>query len=110
MRHLIGAFDKQGNVVNAPVRDAAVKALRSIDDARVLHTLAYYATLEMRPTVTELANFQTRQIDSYTVNQGAAATVLIPLSFPVQFPELRITRVRTTVCAPASAYHALKGN
>lgn len=110
LRHLIGAFDKQGNVVNAPVRDAAVKALRSIDDARVLHTLAYYATLEMRPTVTELASFNTRQIDSYTVNQGAAATVLIPLSFPVQFPELRITRVRTTVCAPASAYHALKGD
>lgn len=110
MRHLIGAFDKQGNVVNAPVRDAAVKALRRIDDARVLHTLAYYATLEMRPTVTELANFNTRQIDSYTVNQGATATVLIPLSFPVQFPELRITRVRTTVCAPASAYHALMGD
>lgn len=110
MRHLIGAFDKQGNVVNAPVRDAAVKALRSIGDERVLHTLAYYATLEMRPTVTELASFNTRQIDSYTVNQGAAATVLIPLSFPVQFPELRVTRVRTTVCAPASAYHALKGD
>ncbi|MCK6470340.1 MAG: hypothetical protein L6R28_01225 [Planctomycetes bacterium] len=68
-----------------------------------------YVTLEMRPTVTELAQFQTRQIDSFTINQGAAATVLIPLSFPVQFPELRIQRVRTTATVPDGGILLLGG-
>ncbi|MBE7462432.1 MAG: hypothetical protein HS116_02960 [Planctomycetes bacterium] len=59
-----------------------------------------YVTLELRPTVTELANFQTRQIDSFTVQQGGNVIIPILLSFPVQFPELSIQRVRTTATVP----------
>jgi general secretion pathway protein D len=59
-----------------------------------------YVTLELRPTVTELVNFVTRQIDSFTVLQGAQVNVLIRLSFPIQFPELAIRRVRTTCAVP----------
>ncbi len=109
MRQLVDAFDKRGNVLNAPIRDAAVKALRRIDDPRIVQGLLYYVVLEMRPTVTELVNFNTRQIDSFTINQGASVSVIIPLSFPIQFPELAITKVRTTVCAPASAVRAVTG-
>jgi type II secretory pathway component GspD/PulD (secretin) len=59
-----------------------------------------YVTMELRPTVTELTRFFTRQIDSFTVTQGAAVTLIIPLSFPIQFPELAIRRVRTTAAVP----------
>lgn len=109
IRHLIGAFDNAGNVRNAPVRDAAVKGLRSIGDTRVYEALLYYVVMEMRPTVTELKAFNTRQIDSFTINQGANVSLAIPLSFPIQFPELGIQRVRTSVCAPASALRAVSG-
>jgi type II secretory pathway component GspD/PulD (secretin) len=59
-----------------------------------------YVTLELRPTVTELVNFVTRQIDTFTVNSGAQVNVLVLLSFPIQFPELSIRRVRTTATVP----------
>ena len=109
IRHLIGAFDESGNVVNAGVRDAAVKALHSFDDRRIGDAMIYYCVLEMRPTVTELANFGERVIQSFTVLQGASVTITIPLTFPIQFPEIAIRRVRTTVCAPASALNAFAG-
>ena len=109
IRHLIAAFDESGNVVNPAVRDSAVKALHSFDDRRIGDAMIYYCVLEMRPTVTELANFGERVIQSFTVLQGAAVTITIPLSFPIQFPEIAIRRVRTTVCAPASALNAFAG-
>jgi Flp pilus assembly secretin CpaC/tetratricopeptide (TPR) repeat protein len=59
-----------------------------------------YVTLEMRPTVTELVSFQTRQIDTFAVNNGANVTVLVQLALPIQFPELAIRRVRTTATVP----------
>ncbi len=68
-----------------------------------------YVTLEMRPTVTELVNFNTRQIDSFTINQGASVSVIIPLSFPIQFPELAIQRVRTTATVPDGGILLLGG-
>ncbi|MCZ7649027.1 MAG: hypothetical protein M5U26_27855 [Planctomycetota bacterium] len=109
IRHLVGAFDEVGGLRNAPVRDAAVKSLRALGDSRVYEALLYYVVCEMRPTVTELASFRTRQIDSFTVQQGGNVIIPILLSFPVQFPELSITRVRTTVSAPASALRAVTG-
>jgi Flp pilus assembly secretin CpaC len=59
-----------------------------------------YVTLELRPTVTELVNFQTRQIDTFSVNSGANVNILVQLAFPIQFPELAIRRVRTTATCP----------
>jgi len=109
VRHLLGAFDEAGNVVNAPVCDAAVQGLKNLGEKRVYEALLYYVLCEMRPTMTELVSFSTRQIDAFTVTQGAAVTLIIPLSFPVQFPELAITRVRTTVSAPAAALRAATG-
>ena len=84
-----------------------MRGLRKINDPRVLDGLIYYVVLEMRPTVTDLVSFKTRQIDSFTINQGANASLVIPLSFPIQFPELAIKKVRTTVSAPAAAVQAL---
>lgn len=106
IKHLIGAFDESGNLVNGPVKDAAVKALHSFNDGRIGDALIYYCVMELRPTVTELANFSTRFIASFTVLQGANVTIIVPLTFPIQFPELAIRRVRTTACAPASALNA----
>jgi len=59
-----------------------------------------YVTLELRPTVTDLVNFVTRQIDAFTINNGANVAIIIMLSFPIQFPELAIRRVRTTATVP----------
>src|SRR4029078_488022 len=84
-------------------------ALRGLNDRRVLNQIHYYATLELRTAVSELNAFVTRQIDAFTVNNGANVAVIIPLSFPIQFPELKITQVRTTVCAPATALATLTG-
>lgn len=68
-----------------------------------------YVTLEMRPTITELVAFNTRQIDSFTINQGANVSLAIPLSFPIQFPELAIRRVRTTATVPDGGIMLLGG-
>jgi len=68
-----------------------------------------YVTVEMRPTVTELISFKVRQIDSFTVNSGAQVNLIIPLSFPIQFPELAITRVRTTATVPDGGIMLLSG-
>ncbi|MCY3023411.1 MAG: hypothetical protein NTW87_30900 [Planctomycetota bacterium] len=68
-----------------------------------------YVTLEMRPTVTELVNFQTRQINTYSVNSGANVNVFVQLAFPIQFPELSIRRVRTTATVPDGGILMLGG-
>jgi len=59
-----------------------------------------YVTLELRPTVTELVSFQTRQLDTFAINNGANVSVVVPLALPIQFPELAIRRVRTTATCP----------
>jgi len=59
-----------------------------------------YVTLELRPTVTELVSFVTRQIDSFQIHTTANVVFIIALSFPIQFPELAIRRVRTTATVP----------
>jgi hypothetical protein len=110
VKHLMSAYNDGGEVVNATVRNNALAALNAIDDRRVYQALMHYATMELRVANTELANFATRQIDSFTVNNGANATVIVPLSFPIQFPEVAITKVQTTVKCPAvSALEDLTG-
>jgi general secretion pathway protein D len=68
-----------------------------------------YVTMELRPTETELVSFVTRQIDSFSVNSGANINILIQLSFPIQFPELLIRRVRTTATVPDGGIILLGG-
>ncbi len=68
-----------------------------------------YVTVEMRPTVTQLVNFVTRQLDSFTVNSGAQVNLILRLSFPIQFPELSISRVRTTATVPDGGILLLGG-
>jgi len=68
-----------------------------------------YVTLELRPTVTELVSFVTRQIDSFSVNSGANVNILVMLSFPIQFPELSIRRIRTTATVPDGGILMLGG-
>jgi hypothetical protein len=110
IQYLMSSFDDKGNVLNPDVKAGAVEALQTLNDRRVFEALQYYVTMELRVTNTELANFATRQIDSFSVNNGANVSVLVPLSFPIQFPELKITRVRTTVkCPAASSLEALTG-
>lgn len=112
---LLATYDDAGNVKLQGEHDNAIEGGRALaaDDNRIYQSLlekAYYATLETRITNTELANFKTRQIDSYTVNSGAQVNLILRLSFPVQFPELKITRIRTTVKAPCiNAMEELSG-
>ncbi|HYG78059.1 MAG TPA: hypothetical protein VEK08_23840 [Planctomycetota bacterium] len=110
IHYLMASFDDNGKVLNAQIRDQAAAALRDLGDKRVYQALAYYVTMEIRATNTELNNFATRQIDSFSVNNGANVNVIVPASFPIQFPELKITRVRTTVkCPAASSLEAITG-
>ena len=59
-----------------------------------------YVTLEIRPAQVELANFRTtfmRQLIGWTVGNSVA---VFPVTLPIEFPELIIRRVRTTVIMP----------
>lgn len=105
----VDAYGENGQVKDAGAAAAGGAALRALNDKRVLGAIHYYATLEVRTAVSELTNLVTRQIDTFTVNNGAQATVLTLLSFPIQFPEVKITSVKTTVCAPCTALTALTG-
>jgi hypothetical protein len=112
---LLATYDEAGNVKLQAEHDNAIEGGRALaaDDNRIFQSLvekAYYATLETRITNTEVVNVKTRQIDSYTVNSGAQVNLILRLSFPVQFPELKITRIRTTVKAPCiNALEELSG-
>ena len=111
--YMLSTYDDNGNVKTLPEHDSSVDAARALaeGDSRVYKTLlekAYYATIETRVTNTQLVNFVTRQIDSFTVNSGAQVNLILRLSFPIQFPELAITKVRTTVKAPCASVEALQ--
>jgi hypothetical protein len=109
LQTLIGAYNANGEIADQPVHMLAADALRALNAREVYESLLYYVVLETRATQTELANMAQRQIDAYTVNSGANANLVLNLSFPIQFPELRITRVRTTVCIPAVALKSISG-
>lgn len=108
IRSLIGAFDEEGKVINVAVRDNAVEGLRAMEDKRIGEALFTYAVIEVRATHTE-GKLTTGSLSSYTVLTGAQVTVLIPLTFPIEFPNLSIKRVRTTVSAPAASLRAYAG-
>jgi hypothetical protein len=110
---MLSTYDEQGNVKALAEHDNSIDAARVLaeSDSRVYQTLlekAYYATIETRVTNTELVNLVTRQIDAFTVNSGAQVNLILRLSFPIQFPELAITKVRTTVKAPCASVQAME--
>ncbi len=105
----VSAFGESGSVRDPLLKAAAGAALKGLEEKRIGGALFYRATCEVRTAVSELNNLATRQIDSFTVNQGANVAVVVPLSFPIQFPELAITSVKTTVCAPCSALSDFTG-
>ncbi len=116
VKSYIDAYD-DGDGIRDPIKKVAAEAaLRSLDMKRVYGHMFYYATLEIRTVSTTLNSFVTRQIDSFqvlpnagVVNNGVAGAAIIPLSFPIQFPELGITRAFTTVKAPCQAMSELSG-
>ncbi len=94
----VADYEISGDSYDPVVRQFLVGVV--LDVKPIVSSDRRYVTLELRPTVTTLVNFVTRQIDTFTVNSGAQVNVIIMLSFPIQFPELSITRVRTTATVP----------
>lgn len=110
MGSLVNAFDAAGNFRDKIVATAASDALRDLGDKRVYQALLYHVTMELRLTNISAGNLTTRQIDTYSVQNGNQNTFPIQLALPIQTPELSIQRVNTTVCAPAlGALKALSG-
>jgi len=94
----VADYDISGDSYDPVIRQFLVGVV--LDVKPIVSSDRRYVTLELRPTVTDLVNFATRQIDSFSVNNGANVNVLVNLSFPIQFPELSIRRVRTTATVP----------
>jgi hypothetical protein len=63
--------------------------------------------MELRLTNISDGNLTTRQIDTFAVNNGANNAIPLQLALPIQTPELSVTRVNTSVVAPASVAPAL---
>jgi len=94
----VADYEISGDSYDPVVRQFLVGVV--LDVKPIVSSDRRYVTLELRPTVTELVNFQTRQIDSFAVNSGANVNIIVNLAFPIQFPELSIRRVRTTATVP----------
>ncbi|MCY3021857.1 MAG: hypothetical protein NTW87_22840 [Planctomycetota bacterium] len=108
--HLLASYDETGRPRDKVLHDNAIAALQELGDKRVYQALVYYVTLELRLTNISEGSLTTRQINTYSVNSGANANVVVPLALPIQFPELNMQRVKTTVCVPAiSALQDLSG-
>ncbi|HYG74389.1 MAG TPA: hypothetical protein VEK08_05230 [Planctomycetota bacterium] len=94
----VADYEISGDSYDPTIRQFLVGVV--LDVKPIVSSDRRYVTLELRPTVTELVNFQTRQIDTFAVNSGANVNILVNLAFPIQFPELSIRRVRTTATCP----------
>jgi len=94
----VADYEISGDSYDPTIRQFLVGVV--LDVKPIVSSDRRYVTMELRPTVTELVNFQTRQIDTFAVNSGANVNILVNLAFPIQFPELSIRRVRTTATCP----------
>lgn len=101
--HLMSAYEPSGEPKSHALRDAAVASLRGLGDKRIYQGILYHVWMELRLTNIDEGNLTTRQLDTFAVQNGANASVLVPLALPIQFPELKITRVKTAVIAPAAS-------
>ncbi|MHC4248779.1 MAG: hypothetical protein ACYS9X_06585 [Planctomycetota bacterium] len=68
-----------------------------------------YITLELRPTTATLLRMPEIVITSWTILDGGANAVITVLDFPIQFPELQLRKVRTTVTIPDGGIIMLGG-
>ena len=94
----VSDYEISGDSYDPVVRQFLVGVV--LDVKPIVSSDRRYVTLELRPTVTELTNFVTRQIDTFSINSGAQVNLLVFLSFPIQFPELSLQKVRTTATVP----------
>ena len=67
-----------------------------------------YITLELRPTTASLLRMTEIGITSWAIFDGALQ-VAPTLTFPIQFPELQLQKVRTTVTIPDGGIIMLGG-
>ncbi|MCW8133708.1 MAG: hypothetical protein KIS92_25405 [Planctomycetota bacterium] len=96
-RTYIADYDISGDAYDPVIRQFLTGSV--LDVRPTVSSDRRYVTIELRPTVTE-GTLQTGSISSFTVLTGAQVTVLIPLTFPIEFPNLTIRRVRTTATVP----------
>jgi type II secretory pathway component GspD/PulD (secretin) len=68
-----------------------------------------YITLELRPTTATLLRMPEIVITSWTILDGGANAIMAVLDFPIQFPELQLRKVRTTVTIPDGGIIMLGG-
>jgi len=85
------------------LHDAAVDSLRGLNDKRVYQSLLYYVWMELRLTNISEGNLTTRQIDTFSANNNNNFARPVQLALPIQTPELNVTRVQTSVIAPATS-------
>ena len=100
---MMSNYDSGGTVKDASLRDRFVDAFKGLGDKRVLYALNYYVTMEIKMAKSDLANFATRQINSCSIQNGTGGSFMIPLQLPIQFPEINIISVHTSVKCPASS-------
>jgi hypothetical protein len=101
--HLLYAFDPVGNVRDQSLHDAAVDSLRGLNDKRVYQSLLYHVWMELRLTNISEGSLTTRQIDTFSANNNNNFARPVQLALPIQTPELNMTRVQTSVIAPATS-------
>jgi hypothetical protein len=101
--HLMSAFDPLGNVRDQSLHDAAVDSLRGLNDKRVYQALLYHVWMELRLTNISEGSLTTRQIDTFSANNNNNFARPVQLALPIQTPELNMTRVQTSVIAPATS-------
>jgi len=68
-----------------------------------------YVTLELRPTTAELERMDEMIITAWSILSGAGGAVLVTMNYPIQFPILRLRKVRTTVTIPDGGIILLGG-
>ncbi|MBI3828749.1 MAG: hypothetical protein HY291_04490 [Planctomycetes bacterium] len=96
-RTYIADYDISGDAYDPVIRQFLTGAV--LDVRPTVSSDRRYVTMELRPTVTE-GTLQPSFIQSFTVLTGAQVTIVIPLTFPIDFPNLTIRRVRTTATVP----------
>lgn len=105
-RTYIADYDISGDAYDPVIRQFLTGSV--LDVRPTVSSDRRYVTLEMRPTVTE-GQLQSSFIQSFTVLTGANATIIVPLTFPIDFPNLNIRRVRTTATVPDGGILLLGG-
>jgi general secretion pathway protein D len=80
-----------------------------LDVKPIVSSDRHYVTLEMRPTTATLLNFTTINLESIQIITSATVAAIIPIALPIQFPDIQIDRVRTTVTVPDGGVMVLSG-